>query len=41
MSTPTTEPRIVLENFEDSPLANRIVSTLERAGIRSEVIHVE
>ncbi|WP_281253857.1 hypothetical protein [Natronolimnobius baerhuensis] len=41
MSTTTTEPRIVLENFGDSPLANRIVSTLEKVGIRREVIHVE
>lgn len=40
MST-TTEPRIILENFGDSPLAHRIVKTLEKAGIRREVIHVE
>jgi len=34
-------PRIVLEGFADGSEKDRIVTTLEDAGIRREAIHVE
>ncbi|WP_277612921.1 hypothetical protein [Natrinema saccharevitans] len=39
--TGSDDPRIVLEGFADGSETDRILSTLEAAGIRREAIHVE